>query len=132
MISEDNCTDDNSLRILLVEDHGIVQRATHIMLKAIGCTVDQVDSGSMALEYFEKKYYNLILMDIGLPDIDGLSIADIIRKSKDPVKAKTPIIIVTAHSDKMHRERAQMIGVDDFIIKPFTIEIRDKIIKNLL
>lgn len=132
MISEDNAIDDKALRILLVEDHGIVQRATYIMLKSAGCIVDQVDSGSKALEYFQKKNYHLILMDIGLPDISGLTIAATMRSSNDQVKANTPIVIVTAHSDKMHRERAKEVGVADFIIKPFTVDVRDKLIKKYL
>lgn len=122
--------DEKGLKILLVEDHRIVQKAMCIMLKNIGCEVDQVDCGSMALESFQNNYYNLILLDIGLPDIDGLTIAESMRKSQDPRKAKTPIVIISAHSDSGYKGRAYAIGIEDFIVKPFTPETRDKLIQR--
>lgn len=124
--------DNKILKVLLVEDHLIVQKATCIMLNSIGFHVDKADCGSKALENFYKQAYNLILMDIGLPDMDGLTLAEIMRNSDDPRKSKTPIVVVTAHSDKAYRDRAEAIGVEEYITKPFTIEIRDRIIKKIL
>lgn len=121
-----------AIKILLVEDHKIVQKAMTFMLRSAGCIVDQVDSGTEALAHFQNDNYNLILMDIGLPDVEGLCIAELMRKSQDPQKAKTPIIIISAHSDNEYRNRAESIGVEDFIVKPFTVEMRDKLIKKFI
>lgn len=94
----------------------------NIILTNAGCTVDLAKTGKQALESFENNDYDLIFMDIGLPDVNGLSIIEMMRATKDKKKAATPIVITTAHADAEYRELAQKLNVAGFIVKPCTIE----------
>lgn len=100
------------------------------MLSNLSCVVDIADSGKQALSYFESDLYHLILMDIGLIDANGLDIANQMRLSKNYQKSQTPIAIITAHSDENYKNQAWSIGIQDFIVKPCTYEILDKLLSK--
>lgn len=113
--------------VLLVEDHRVIQKVMTMLLTSIACKVDVAMTGSVALDIFQKNDFDLILLDIGLPDLDGLSIAKAMRESTDNQKANTPIIILTAHADNtfnsIFRSQANSIGINDFLVKPCTLEM---------
>ena len=82
-------------KILVVEDVEIASRMAVVMLESYGCAVDTVETGSSALEIIEEKDYDLILMDLGLPDMDGLSVTETIRRMHH--NPDIPIVALTAH-----------------------------------
>lgn len=108
-------------KVLLVEDMPIAQKAAGLCLTAFGCTVDIAATGREALALFSQQRYTLILMDLGLPDMDGITVTDTIRRmeaSED--KRPTPIIALTAHEAEDIRASCLEAGMNDFLIKPLT------------
>ncbi|WP_378942374.1 ATP-binding protein [Paracoccus sp. R86501] len=103
--------------ILLVEDNEINRLVAREMLKASGCTVTEAVDGLAGVEQAARQRYDLILMDISMPRLNGVDAAGQIRRAQGP-NATTPIIALTAHAlpDELARFRAA--GMDDALIKP--------------
>lgn len=109
-------------KILLVEDHPIATKVTKAILSALDCEVDTAKSGKIALECVEKNHYDLIFMDVGLPDIDGCTVAEKIRSHRLESITKIPIIALTAHAQNEEKQRCLDIGMNMVITKPLTKE----------
>lgn len=112
--------------ILLVEDDPIVQKVHKTMLEKLGCKVDCSTTGAQALEKISENRYDLIFMDIGLPDITGTEVTKKIRTHRHNVT--TPIIGLTGYDTTEDRETCVTVGMNDVAIKP----IRPDEIKNIL
>ncbi len=112
----------HKLRILLIEDNELIQRIYKSMLEKIeGCFVDSAINAQMALEYYMQYSYDLIFMDICLPDSNGITITQIIRQQE--VKGeRIPIIAITAHGDAKDKEAFLKAGIDEVLIKPINLE----------
>lgn len=104
--------------ILLTEDDKINQMVTTRILKERGCYVDNACNGVEAIEMCEKNSYDVILMDIQMPLMDGIEATKRIRE-KD---IRTPIIAITAHALKGDRERFLSQGMDGYVAKPIKVE----------
>lgn len=102
--------------ILLVEDDEVLQQALAFNLKKEGYTVVTAADGSIALELARKELPNLIILDLMLPGLDGLSICRILRREME-----APIIILTARSGEMDKIIGLESGADDYITKPFSL-----------
>ena len=110
------------LRILLIEDNKLIQRVYKSVLEHIeGCSVDSAMNAKMALEYYMQYSYDLIFMDICLPDSSGVDLTEIIRQQETKAE-RIPIIAITAHGDAKDRERFLAAGMDDVLIKPISLE----------
>ena len=119
----------NDLRILLVEDNPINQRVGQKILEKRAYRVDVVDNGAAAIEALQKDTYSLILMDIQMPVMDGLTATQEIRKLEGELK-DIPIIAMTANVMKGDEEECLAAGMDDYISKPFKPnELYEKIAK---
>lgn len=122
--------DKNAKTILVADDEPDMRYYIVGILKEEGYNIVQSKNGRTALEMVKKYNPDLIILDLMMPEIDGLSVCDLIRKD-DKVKM-TKIIMLTARSDETSKIKALQNGVDDFINKPFgSIEIKSRI-KNLL
>ena len=108
-------------KILLVEDAPIAQKMGKFILLGLGCQVDVVETGYKALEMFEKTQYDLIFMDIGLPDIDGVNVTKEIRRLENN-DVHVPIVALTANNDSSYKDACLREGMNDFILKPLTKE----------
>jgi len=105
-----------SQRILVVEDNDRNRRLLRILLKARGYEVTEAVTGEEAMKYLKDHKPDLILMDIQLPNVDGLEMT---RKIKsNPKTADIPIVAVTAYAMKGDRERILEAGCDGYISKP--------------
>ncbi|MBU0560572.1 MAG: response regulator [Bacteroidetes bacterium] len=107
-------------RLLLVEDNPISQKLEIRILNSAGYNVDAVSDGYQAIEAVKKNIYDLVLMDIEMPNLDGLSATQKIRELDNPAK-NIPIIAVTAHSSMKDREKCLAVGMNDYIAKPINI-----------
>lgn len=107
-------------RILLVEDNPISQNLEMKILKEVGYNVEAVSSGHDAIQSAMTGAFNLILMDVEMTDMDGITATKKIRLLEEPV-SKIPIIAVTAHSSMKDREKCLAAGMDDYIAKPINI-----------
>ncbi|MFC1481354.1 response regulator [Candidatus Neomarinimicrobiota bacterium] len=107
-----------SLHILLAEDNPVNSKVATLLLQKMGHTVTSVGSGSEVLEILMQSSYDIILMDIQMPEMDGLEATSAIRKIQKNTDTYTPIIALTAHAMKGDRERFLAAGMDAYVSKP--------------
>lgn len=101
-------------RILLVDDEISIQRALGPLLRTHGYDVEMASAGSAALKLAAERPPDLIVLDLGLPDLDGTEVCRRIRET-----SKVPIIVLSARSREADKVRALDLGADDFVTKPF-------------
>ena len=101
-------------RILLVDDEASIQRAVAPLLKSRGYAVESVSTGAAAIAAAAARPPDVIVLDLGLPDLDGTEVCARIRKSSD-----VPIIILSARGGETDKVRALDLGADDYVTKPF-------------
>lgn len=118
-------------KVLMVEDLKVAQKVAKLMLtNDLDCNVDIAETGAQALDLADKNDYDLILMDLGLPDIDGLTVTETIRKSDR--QPQVPIIALTAHGSEDCKTRCIEVGMDDFIVKPIRVEDGSRLINKYI
>lgn len=108
------------LDILLVEDDSVNQAVICKILKESGCTIDISSNGKEALDAYKNKQYDLVLMDIQMPMMDGIEAVERIR-ALEIGRKHTPIIALTAYALKGDRERFMELGMDGYLAKPIII-----------
>ena len=122
-----NTTDKSTA--LVVDDAEISRVLTKSMLEHLGYKVEVAASGTIALKMFETKIYDLVLMDVHMPEISGLECARQIKArtkgKKDPV-----ILIATADETDEHRAEGEKAGVAGFISKPFSLDALKSLISS--
>ncbi|MCB1181891.1 response regulator [bacterium] len=110
--------------ILLAEDNPINQRVAGLLLEKLGYRVDVAGNGLEVLEKVATADYTAILMDVQMPQMDGLEAARRIRAADSPARDRqVPIIALTAHAMKQDRRRSLAAGMDDHVSKPMDSEI---------
>ena len=112
--------------ILIVEDNSELCGLLCEFLRAEGYVVSSADSGEKALALYEKYGARLVLLDINLPGMDGFAVCKRIR-----ARENTPIIILTARGDKEDKLNGIVLGADDYIEKPYDIDILIAKIKGI-
>ena len=105
-------------RILLVEDHPINQKLALTLIKRLGYDVDLAENGQEAVDVTATTSYQLVLMDMQMPVMDGIEATRRIRASAGPC-AQVPIVALTANAMQADRETCKAAGMDDFLGKPF-------------
>jgi two-component system, sensor histidine kinase and response regulator len=111
------------LRILLAEDSAVSQKLVVELLARYGHTVCVAENGREALAALRREAFDLVLMDVQMPEMDGLEATAAIRAREAQTGGRVPIIAMTAHAMRGDRERCLEAGMDDYISKP--IHIRD-------
>ncbi|HSH64590.1 MAG TPA: ATP-binding protein, partial [Bacteroidia bacterium] len=109
----------DALNVLLVEDNYLNQVLATKVLTNWNWKVDVAENGEVAVEKLQKKNYDIILMDIQMPEMDGYAATTFIRKNLTPPKSTIPIIAMTAHAISGEAERCEKVGMNDYISKPF-------------
>jgi DNA-binding response OmpR family regulator len=104
-------------RILIVEDDPTLRRLLCDNLKFEGYRVDAVSDGKAAISYVRSSAPDLVVLDLTLPDIDGLDLCPVLRQS-----GKVPIIILSARGQKADKLKGLKLGADDYITKPFDLQ----------
>lgn len=107
-------------RVLVVEDNEIAQIVAKTILGQLKCDVDIADCGKKALEQWKNNNYDLIFMDIGLPDINGYEVTHLIRVQELARKTHTPIIALTAHAGEENKKHCIESGMNAVLTKPLT------------
>ena len=108
----------HALHILLAEDNRVNQTVVIRLLEKRGHTCSVACDGKQALDALEREQFDLILMDVQMPDMDGFDATAAIRKKEQATGAHIPIIAMTAHAMKGDRERCLKAGMDAYISKP--------------
>jgi CheY-like chemotaxis protein/signal transduction histidine kinase len=118
--------------VLLVEDNVINQKIVILSLKKAVKNIDVAVNGKEALDKFVTSKYDIILMDVQMPVMNGIVTTKKIREIESSINAHTPIIAITANALLGDRENCLSAGMDDYISKPFQIEVLIKKMQNLL
>ncbi len=108
----------NSLRVLLVEDSTISQKLVYELLCGEGHSVVFANGGQKAVRVLKKENYDLVLMDLNIPEMDGFQTAEAIRKNEKETGGRIPIIAITSLSDPNVKEECMDAGMDGYISKP--------------
>ena len=119
--------------VLVVEDTPMNQQLAQWTLEKLGCTVDIAANGEIAIQKIRAKAYDLILMDLQMPDMDGISATYEIRRIEvTEALHMTPIVAMTAHVLDQDRALAQKAGMQDFLIKPVSASEFQRVLNKFL
>ncbi len=119
-------------KILLVEDSQVVQNITKHVLEFYNHKVYTVLNGGEALDKIEKNDYDIILMDIAMPNMNGLECISKLRKIKDPKKAALPVIAITGNAEFLSPVEFKKAGFSDFLEKPVDFDNMSEILKKFI
>ncbi len=108
----------NPLRVLVVDDEPAILRFLRTGLSAQGFIVSEAETGRAALDAMRRDAVDLVVLDLGLPDMDGF---DVIRQVRDGGSA-IPIIVLSSRDDESSKVAALDLGADDFVTKPFGVD----------
>lgn len=106
---------DNKSRILVVDDEERIRRLIRMYLEKEDFIIEEAEDGKEALDLALNNDFDLILLDIMMPEMDGIEVCEAIRKEKT-----TPIIMLTAKGEESNRIQGFEAGADDYIVKPFS------------
>jgi CheY-like chemotaxis protein/HPt (histidine-containing phosphotransfer) domain-containing protein len=118
---EDAALDTRPLRILLVEDNPINQKVAVRLLERLGHATDIAGNGREAIEQLEREAYDVILMDVQMPEMDGLEASREIC-ARWPVGRRPRIIAMTAEAMEGDRQKCLAAGMEDYLVKPVTLD----------
>lgn len=121
-----------SLRILIAEDTPFNQKFITRLLDRWQHTAVIADNGKEAIDILDRESFDLILMDVQMPEMDGFEATQIIREREKMTGNHVPIIAMTAHAMKGDRERCISVGMDDYVAKPISTEALEESIRNLI
>jgi len=121
------------MRVLVVEDNPVNQKLLDLMLRQFGYEAVFAENGEQGVARFQQESFDLILMDIQMPVMDGFAATERIRGiEKEQGLSRVPIIAVTAHVLDGYREKCLEAGMDNYLPKPFRLqELRDIIEETL-
>jgi len=122
----------HSYRILIAEDNLVNQRVAIYMLEKQGHQVTGAMNGEEALAALEKGNFELILMDVQMPKMDGLKATAMIREREKSGAPRIPIVAMTAHAMKGDKEICLGAGMDDYIAKPLNAKQLDEVIRRVM
>jgi len=117
-----------SKRILVVDDEPNVRLSYRVTLETEGLAVCEADCAKKALEQFAVHHFDLAILDMRMPEMDGLDLLEEMRKRG----LKTPTVIITAYGDIPHAVRAMQLGAIDFLQKPLTPEALRSLVSEIL
>jgi PAS domain S-box-containing protein len=109
---------ERRLRVLLVEDNAVNQRLARLLLEKHGHAVTVAGDGREALDALEAQSFDLVLMDVQMPHMDGLEATRAVREREKQTGSRVPVVAMTAHALKGDRERCLEAGMDGYISKP--------------
>jgi two-component system sensor histidine kinase/response regulator len=122
-VSTERTSEARGLQILLVEDNRINQIVATRMLEKMGHSAAVAGNGHMALSLLATSNFDLVLMDVQMPEMDGFTATARIRQSEKSTSRHLPIIAMTAHAMKGDRERCMEAGMDGYVSKPISGEL---------
>ena len=112
----------DGVRVLLVEDNPVNQKVAIRMLQKLGCVVELAENGQQALEKLERASYDIVLMDMQMPVMDGLTATRLLRQREQQTGHHQVVIALTANAMQTDRELCLEAGMDDYLSKPLTLD----------
>ncbi len=112
-----------SLKILIVDDNAVNRLVATTLLNAIGCQVEEASGGKEALEKTAGQYYDLIFMDLNMPEMDGFETSQLIRSQEQELKRQpTFIVAISANSAYLDLGRYRLVGMNQHLMKPLSLD----------
>jgi CheY-like chemotaxis protein len=121
----------NQLRILLAEDNIINQKLATRILQKMGHKVTVAGDGTEAIAALDSRKFDLALMDIQMPYMDGFEATRIIREREKGTRNHVPIFAMTAHAMKGDRERCLAAGMDGYLAKPIDVKELQQVLEQI-
>ena len=118
-MSTESVSPPRRLTVLLAEDDELNQMLSVSIFKRIGWHLDIVDNGALVIEKLKQGAYDLVLMDVQMPVMDGYETTRKIRSELSSPAGNIPIIAVTAHAQQSEIDKCRIVGMNDYIYKPF-------------
>ena len=119
----------SALRVLIVEDSLVNQKLIVGFLRKSSCDVSTAQNGKLAVERLREEDFDVVLMDVQMPLMDGITATRVIRQQEGDTASHTPIIALTASSD---RESCLAAGMDDYLEKPVRRELLQLALERVL
>lgn len=132
VISPDIDENKSALRVLLAEDSPTNRLITTYNLERAGYVVEVVGDGQKAVQALEEGNFDLVLMDVFMPEMDGLEATRVIRQQEQGSERRIPIIAMTGTDTREHRAKCLEAGMDGFVSKPVTLGEFREVIASLL
>ena len=124
--------ESSTVKLLLAEDNKVNRKLAETLLGRRGYEVHSVGDGREAVEAYRTQYFDLILMDVQMPEMDGMRATAAIRELEERTGEHIPIIAMTAHAMKGDREKCLAGGMDDYVSKPMKAQILYETIERVL
>lgn len=109
-------------KVLIAEDSSVIQNLTKKILMMQRYEISSVKNGKQVLQKLEKEDFNVILMDINMPVMDGMECARKIRSLEDPKKSQIPIIAITGNAKNYSVEQFKEVGINEYLPKPLNFD----------
>jgi CheY-like chemotaxis protein len=113
-------TEAHACSVLLVEDHEINRKLAEIMLQRMGCRYATAANGQQALDRLTQERFDVVLMDVMMPVMDGMTALRLLREREANGQHRTPVLMVTAHAMTGDKERFIAAGADGYVSKPMS------------
>ncbi|MCU0355261.1 MAG: response regulator [Cytophagales bacterium] len=120
-----------SKKVLIAEDSSVIQNLTKKILEQQGCVISSVKNGEQVLEALEKEHFDIILLDINMPVMDGMECAKRVRALPDPTKSKIPMVAITGNAKNYTMEEFQAVGINEYLPKPLNFDHLVDVVKGL-
>lgn len=119
-------------KILIAEDSSVIQNIATRVLSFQRFEIDSAKDGKQVMTKVAKENYDMILMDINMPKMDGMECSRQIRALEDEQKAKIPIIAITGNAKNYSMEDFQAVGINDFMPKPIDFDLLVQKVKEFI
>ncbi|TDI65337.1 MAG: response regulator [Bacteroidetes bacterium] len=112
-----------SKKVLIAEDSSVIQNLTKKILQMQNFDISAAKNGQQVLDVLQDEHFDLILMDINMPVMDGMECTRNIRAMTDPEKARIPIIAITGNAKNYSIAEFKEAGIDDYLPKPLNFDV---------
>ncbi len=119
-----------SKKVLIAEDSSVIQNLTKKILQMQSFDISAVKNGQQVLDVLQNKHFDIILMDINMPVMDGMECTRNIRAMSDPEKARIPIIAITGNAQNYSIAEFKEAGIDDYLPKPLNFDVLVETVKK--
>lgn len=120
-----------SKKVLIAEDSSVIQNLTKKILEIQNYKIYSAKNGLQVLKMLEAESFDVILMDINMPKMDGMECAKSIRSLADPQKSKIPIVAITGNAKNYSMDDFKEVGINEYLQKPLNFDLLVDTVKNL-
>jgi len=131
LVSGASAGSDSALQVLVAEDNAVNRMVVKRLLERDGHRVHSVENGRLAVAELERRRYDVVLMDVEMPEMDGIEATRAIREREAGGGARTPIVALTAHALQGDEDRFLAAGMDDYLSKPLRADALRRVLARL-